>query len=77
VIDLTFSNIPFARTEVVNDMHTGSDQETVITTIQGRGNKPLNQFHYWVPDTELPRLAGLLGNQLAELPNPWELDTTD
>ncbi|KAF7133736.1 hypothetical protein CNMCM5793_005090 [Aspergillus hiratsukae] len=37
VIDLTFSNVPFARTE----------------------------------------LAGLLGNQLAALPDPWELNTTD
>jgi hypothetical protein len=38
VIDLAFSNIPFARTEVANELDTGSDHETLITTIPGRGS---------------------------------------
>ncbi|RHZ45816.1 hypothetical protein CDV55_100443 [Aspergillus turcosus] len=45
--------------------------------ISGRSNQPLDQFHFQVPDTELPKLAGLVGNQLAALPNPWELSTMD
>ncbi len=41
VLDLTFSNIPFAHTAVHPRLHSGSDHETQITTILGRGHTPL------------------------------------
>ncbi|RAL60503.1 hypothetical protein DID88_000278 [Monilinia fructigena] len=37
VLDLTFSNIPFASTIVRKDMHTGSDHETLVTSLPNRG----------------------------------------
>jgi len=36
VLDLIFSNIPFASSEVKEDMHSGSDHETQVTTIPKR-----------------------------------------
>jgi hypothetical protein len=40
VIDLTFSNIPWAQTVVQGDMHCGSDHESQITIIPRRGDTP-------------------------------------
>jgi hypothetical protein len=37
VIDLTFSNVPFADTTVRPDMHSGSDHATQVTTLPARG----------------------------------------
>ncbi|RAL60867.1 hypothetical protein DID88_010191 [Monilinia fructigena] len=44
VIDLTFSNIPFAETVVRRDMDCGSDHFTQVTTIPGRESGA-----YWLP----------------------------
>jgi hypothetical protein len=44
VIDLSFCNIPFATTAVRADMNCGLDHNTLVTTIPGRGQEPLNQF---------------------------------
>ena len=60
VIDLTFSNIPFARTEVQDDLHSGSDHNVLITTVPGRGVTPLEQVHNRIPEDRLPMLAGLI-----------------
>jgi hypothetical protein len=75
VLDLTFSNVPFAQTEIRQDMHSGSDHETQVTTIPGRGSVPLEQVQYRVPEAELKKLAGLVGNGIARLTNPWEITT--
>ncbi|ESZ89587.1 hypothetical protein SBOR_10028 [Sclerotinia borealis F-4128] len=75
VLDLTFSNIPFTETRVRHDLHNESDHHTLITTIPGRGIKPLNQHNICVPETELPRLAGLVANGVAYLPTNDTLDT--
>lgn len=40
VLDLTFSNIPFAQSSIRPDMHSGSDHETQVTTIPRRGAAP-------------------------------------
>lgn len=46
VINLSFSNIPIARTEVMPDIYSGSDHETLVTTIPGRGSIPIaEQVH--------------------------------
>ena len=60
VLDLTFSNIPFARTIVRSDLHSGSDHETQVTTIPGRGNVPLDQFNYRIPEENLGKFAALV-----------------
>jgi ribonuclease HI len=77
VLDLTFSNIAFAKTEVEEDMQCGSDHQTLITTIPGRGQVPLEQYHYRIPETELPMLAGLIHNKMASLPDPWLIETPE
>jgi hypothetical protein len=76
VLDLTFSNIPFARTIVRKDMHSGSDHETQVTTIPTRGHTPLEQYHYRVPEAELARFSGLVEVGIARLPDPLTLSTT-
>ena len=77
VLDLTFSNVSFAQTTIRTDMHSGSDHETQVTIIPGRGNVPLEQFHFRVPESELDKFAGLVKNSVANLINPWHLtDTT-
>ena len=73
VLDLTFSNIAFAQTCVRTEMHSGSDHETQVTTIPGRGFIPLEQYHYRIPESELGTFAGLVQNGVAQLPNPWTL----
>lgn len=77
VIDLTFSNIPWTYTSIRDDMQCGSDHMTQVTVIPGRGNIPLEQFHYRVPDSELFKFAGLVKNGMAKLPNPWEFTTVE
>jgi ribonuclease HI len=77
VLDLTFSNIPFAQSTIRPDMHSGSDHETQITIIPGRGRVPLEQFHHRVPDTELDKFAGLVEIGVARLADPWLLTDTE
>ena len=67
VLDLTFSNIPFAQSTVRLDMHSGSDHETQVTTIPRRGHTPLEQHNYRIPDSDLPKFAGLIQNGIASL----------
>jgi hypothetical protein len=44
VLDLTFSNVPFAQSTIRADMQSGSDHQTQVTIIPGRGNVPLSNF---------------------------------
>lgn len=77
VLDLSFSNIAFASTEVRADMHSGSDHGTLVTTIPGRGQEPLEQYHFRVPEAELERFASLVHIGMARLADPWLItDTT-
>src|SRR5436190_345969 len=76
VLDLTFSNIPFAQMTIRTDMHSGSDHETQVTIIPGRGNAPLEQFHFRVPEAELDKFARLVKNSMANLTDPWQLIDT-
>lgn len=73
VIDLSFSNIPFAETTVRFDLHCGSDHEVLATIVPGRGRAPLEQFNYRIPESELPKFAGLIQNAIPTLPDPWML----
>jgi hypothetical protein len=62
VIDLTFSNVPFAQSAVDASMHSGSDHETIVTSIPASviGTPHLDQYHYRVPETSLPKFTGLV-----------------
>jgi hypothetical protein len=77
VLDLTFSNVPFATTQIREDLHSGSDHETQVTTLLGRGRVPLDQFHYRVPEEELSKLAGIVKSGVAILPDPATLGTQE
>ena len=80
VLDLTFSNIPFARTVVRADLDNGSDHHPLITTVPGRGTPPPERRLYHVPDGNLERFAGLMRTAVITLPDiesiqgPEELD---
>jgi ribonuclease HI len=76
VLDLTFSNIPFAMSTIVEDMQCGSDHETQVTIVPGRGELTLERLTYGVPDSVLPKLAGLVRNSVQQLPDPWEIQST-
>ncbi|KAI1510922.1 gag-pre-integrs multi-domain protein [Pyrenophora tritici-repentis] len=60
VLDVSFSNIPFARTTVREDMYTGSDHFTLVTVLPSRGRAVLEQHHYRVHERNIDRFAGLV-----------------
>lgn len=75
VLDLTFSNIPFTISTIAQDMQCGSDHETQITLVPGRGELVPECHTYSVPDSALPKLAGLVRNSVQQLPDPWEIQS--
>ncbi|RAL58179.1 hypothetical protein DID88_002315 [Monilinia fructigena] len=68
VIDLTFSNIPFAETVVRQDMDCGSDHYTQVTTIPGRGTPPNKRVGYRVTEDGLYTFASLIESGAYWLP---------
>ncbi|KAK7178322.1 RNA-directed DNA polymerase from transposon x-element [Paraphaeosphaeria sporulosa] len=72
VIDLTFSNVPFAQSAVDASMHSGSDHETIVTSIPTStlGTPHLAQYHYRVPEASLPKFVGLMGIGVQSIPDP-------
>jgi hypothetical protein len=72
VLDLTFSNVPWAQTTVRADMHCGSDHETLVTTLPGRGEAPLRQCHYRVNEGSLGTFTGLVEIGAMALGDPME-----
>ena len=70
VLDLSFSNIPFAYTTIHPNLHCGSDHETLVTVIPAKGQTPLDQFHYRVPETKLALFSDLVGVGMAGLQRP-------
>lgn len=75
VLDLTFSNIPFAYSIVRKDLHSGSDHETQITTIPGYGDPPKRARQYRVTEADLGRFTGLVETGFANLGNPRQIRT--
>lgn len=75
VIDLSFSNIPFATTVVTEDAHCGSDHYTLLTTIPGRGTEPLEQYHFKVKDKNLHKFAGLVELGMHGIPDVTKATT--
>jgi hypothetical protein len=70
VLNLTFSNVPFAQTTIQTDMHSGLDHETQVTIILGQGSVPLKQFHFRVLESELDKFSRLVKNSVANLTDP-------
>jgi len=72
VLDLTFSNIPFAQSAVDASMHSGSDHETIVTSvpIPTAGTPDLEQYHYRVPEASLPKFSGLVEIGVQNIPDP-------
>jgi hypothetical protein len=62
VIDLTFSNVLFAQSAVDASMHSRLDYETIVTSILALiiGTLHLDQYHYRVLETSLPKFTGLV-----------------
>jgi hypothetical protein len=60
ILDLTFSNIPFAKTTVYDSLHCRLDHNTLVTTLLARGNAALEQYHYRILEAKLPKFAGLV-----------------
>jgi hypothetical protein len=73
VLDLTFSNILWAQTTVRSDMHCGSDHETQVTVIPGRGDTPSPQHHYKVTEANLGKFVGLIEIGALALRDPWSI----
>jgi len=59
-LDLVFSNVPFVSTVVDESLNSGSDHQTLLTRIPGRGAEPLEQFHYRVPEDKLEDFDNLM-----------------
>ncbi|KAF9730165.1 RNA-directed DNA polymerase from transposon x-element [Paraphaeosphaeria minitans] len=78
VLDLTFSNIPFAQSAVEASMHSGSDHETIVTSIPtaALGTPHLAQYHYRVPEASLPKFAGLIEIGVQGIPDPLAAQDT-
>ena len=73
VLDLTFSNIPWAQTIVRTDMHCGSDHETQVTVLSGRGEMPARQQYYRVSEANLGKFTGLVETGTSVLRNSWSI----
>lgn len=64
-------------TTVRMDMHSGSDHETLVTVIQGRGRKPVTQYQYRLTEADLPKFVGLVEIGVTTLPDLKDLKTKD
>jgi hypothetical protein len=78
VIDLTFSNVPFAQSAVDASMHSGSDHETIVTSIptSALGTSHQDQYYYRVPETSLPKFTGLVEIGVQSIPDPLAVQDT-
>jgi hypothetical protein len=72
VLDLTFSNIPFAQSAVDASMHSGSDHETIVTTVSTStlSAPHLDRYHYRVPAASLSKFTGLVEIGVQSIPDP-------
>lgn len=76
VIDLTFSNVPFASTAVRNDLYSASDHYTQVTTVPNHVRKPEETLRRTVHEDDLEKFEGLVQNGMAQLPNSWTLTSS-
>jgi hypothetical protein len=60
VLDLSFSNIPFAITSIQTDMYCASDYKVQVIVILSRGKVLLKQAHYRISEAELSTFLTLV-----------------
>ena len=70
VLNLTFSNIPFAHTFLQQDIHSSSDHKTIITTVFLSLNQADSATWHKVADKDIPIFTRLVYNGLALLGQP-------
>ena len=70
VLDIVFSNIPFALTEILTELVTGLDYETLVTSLCVGGQHKPEAVHYSVRDNQLANFSELIGVGLATLRYP-------
>jgi hypothetical protein len=73
ILDLSFSNIPFATTSIQTDIHYALDHKVQVTVILGKGKVPLEQVHYHIPEAELNTFLALVQASVALLPKADDL----
>lgn len=71
VIDLSFTNIPFAELGVRKDLHCGSNHDTIVTAIPERGAEAATQARHTVADAHLETFGKQIHVGLAALGDPW------
>jgi hypothetical protein len=78
VIDLTFSNVSFAKSAVDASMHSRLDHKTIVTSIPALviGTLHLDQYHYRVLETSLPKFTGLVKIGVQMIQDPCHEDVT-
>jgi hypothetical protein len=54
-------------------MHCGSDHETQVTVLPGRGDTPLRQHWYRVTEADLGKFTGLIEIGALALTDPWSI----
>ncbi|KAK7177483.1 RNA-directed DNA polymerase from transposon x-element, partial [Paraphaeosphaeria sporulosa] len=59
-------------------MHSGSDHETIVTSIPTStpGTQHLAQYHHRVPETSLPKFTGLMEIGIQGIPDPLTAQDT-
>lgn len=77
VLDLTFSNIPFATAGIADALHPGADHESILTTIPAQTVISCRQHRLAVPDDKLDAFAGLVTMGVAAIPFPSKSPTTE
>jgi hypothetical protein len=78
VLNLTFSNIPFAQSAVDASIHSGLDYKTIVTSvpIPTIGTLDLEQYYYRVPEASLPKFSGLVEIGVQNIPDPLATHNT-
>ena len=77
VLDLSFSNIPFAQTVVVEDMNCGSDHETLVTRIPCNSMRTERRGNLTVPPSALERFNNLVGVGIIACSDPGTASNED
>ncbi|EDN11159.1 conserved hypothetical protein [Histoplasma mississippiense (nom. inval.)] len=70
VIDLTFSNVAFASTTVRQDLHCGSDHQSMITMLPTTPQTQLSDARIKITDSQLEPFADLVRGLMVDMPCP-------
>ncbi|EDN08379.1 conserved hypothetical protein [Histoplasma mississippiense (nom. inval.)] len=70
VIDLTFSNVAFASTTVRQDLHCGSDHQSMITMLPTTPQTQPSDARIKITDSQLEPFADLVRGLMVDMPCP-------